>query len=76
MKTLTKTERAALVKDWPHTPRGKLMCPDCGQTGYSDGPWIDKHVDHVAALCGAAVSSRGRPHHEAKCRWCRMRVPF
>lgn len=56
---------------WPRTARGKLICPECGQTGWpytGDAPsWLDKHSDHVDCDCGKRVTRSGlaahRRHH-------------
>jgi len=51
---------------WERTPRGKLICPDCGQTGWTavGASWIDKHADHVDCPdCGKTVTRKGLKAH-------------
>jgi hypothetical protein len=67
-------------RDWKLTPRGKIICPTCGCTGYpltrssEDIPtkyWIDKHAEHAAARCGLMITTKGLATHERSCTACR-----
>jgi predicted RNA-binding Zn-ribbon protein involved in translation (DUF1610 family) len=56
------------IKSWKRTPRGKLICPECGQTGwpYAEGMpgWLDKHGEHAdCSDCGKTVAVRGMSAH-------------
>jgi hypothetical protein len=58
------------LKHWPRTSRGKLICPDCGQTGWfalGKGAWVNKHAEHVTCECGkvmprATINNHRRVH--------------
>jgi hypothetical protein len=54
------------VKHWPRTSHGKLVCPDCGQTGwpvFTAGSWVHKHAEHVTCECGKVTTSRTINNH-------------
>lgn len=54
------------VAHWKRTSRGKLICPECGQTGwFAFGPhsWINKHAEHVTCECGKVVTARSINNH-------------
>jgi len=50
-------------RDWAHTPRGKVICPECGLSGYRGGKWVRKHVEHVQCSCGRTVTTVGLQQH-------------
>lgn len=52
-------------RTWPTTPTGKLVCPECGKSGYYGGKWVLKHEDHVTCTCGQRVTRRGLGPHQA-----------
>lgn len=53
-------------KDWPRTPRGKAICPECGHDGWPYGVWIKKHlVPHDVCECGAKVQAGYLGTHRA-----------
>lgn len=71
---LTEHGRRRLTERWGRTPRGKLICPECGLTGWPGGSWIDKHQNHSTAPCGRVVSDRGLPNHTGRCPKCAQEV--
>jgi len=54
---------------WERTPRGKIICPECGLDGWAmylgNNPrhWTRKHAEHVTCSCGRRVSKRGLGAH-------------
>lgn len=50
---------------WPRTSRRgyKIVCPDCGLTGYVGGRWIERHDEHVRCDCGAVTTKKGWKKH-------------
>lgn len=60
------------VRDWPRSPRGKLICPTCGQSGWSyfdARSWIQKHRWHEPChICGKQVTVAGLAVHTASHR--------
>jgi predicted RNA-binding Zn-ribbon protein involved in translation (DUF1610 family) len=49
---------------WQRTKGGvKIMCPECGLSGYIGGKWTKKHAEHVVCSCGATVSAQGIAAH-------------
>jgi hypothetical protein len=51
---------------WPRTPRGKVMCPECGRAGYLGGSWTHKHEHHETCTCGKVVSHSGLATHRTQ----------
>jgi hypothetical protein len=60
---MTMDVTAEAQRRWERTPRGKVICPECGLTGYPGGKWAVKHALHVTCTCGRRVSSQGLPAH-------------
>jgi len=54
------------AKTWERTPHGrKVICPDCGATGYPGGSWLNKHRRHTDCdVCGKTVTARGLNNHK------------
>jgi hypothetical protein len=57
-------------RHWQRTPRGKIICPDCGESGYpyfGERSWINKHAEHMTCECGkvkpVSTIKRHRAHH-------------
>jgi hypothetical protein len=47
----------------------KLVCDECGGSGYSGGSWMNKHNEHVNCPdCGKRVTVVGLPHHQSSMR--------
>lgn len=60
------------ISNWKRTARGKLICPDCGATGWSvvqtySKSWITAHAEHVTCPCGRTTTKRGAKRHQARC---------
>lgn len=60
MDTSTDAQR-----QWAHTPRGKVICPECGLSGYYGGKWANRHAAHVTCSCGKQVTASGLGAHRA-----------
>lgn len=55
----------AAQRQWETTGRGKVICPDCGRSGYYGGKWANKHVAHLTCSCGRRVTVAGLGSHRA-----------
>ena len=55
---------------WERTPRGKLICPDCGATGWNVQPgsgWLRKHESHTDCEdCGRTVPTATMNFHKGR----------
>jgi hypothetical protein len=46
-------EQAEASPRFEGTPRGKIRCTVCGDSGYPGGAWMDKHIEgHTLCWCG------------------------
>lgn len=70
-----KELRAFANRSWSRTSQGRLICPDCGATGWTVGvisagsAWIDKHLEHTKAPCGKVLADTrsGVAAHRRNC---------
>lgn len=57
-------DMAVASQSWPRTNGGrKLVCPECGLTGYPDGTWLNNHREHRRCSCGRVVTTKGYRTH-------------
>lgn len=56
----------------PNSHAGKIVCNECGATGYRGGRWMVKCGHHTTCDCGKVVPTANLGYHF---RHCPLRKP-